>query len=233
MYSVLAAADPLPTNTLTDRRDKPIEIAIMTRKIFLDGNPEDRPSLTFALFLCLIPLSTFFYMKRRQRNRYNPVPAQPTNTADPAPRQGNAPREEDGNIEALKKEKKEWEKEKKKLVEEAAVGNKKGDEERKKRLKVEQDLIANRKKLYAAEQTIVQLRKDLDAERHPNDPFLHNHTSLEAYENYKPRENSELLALRPGKPALRHTESGENTGRVQGQTKGVKFDDTHGSEKHA
>jgi hypothetical protein len=175
----------------------------MTRKILLDGNPNDRPSLPFAIFLCLIPLTTFFYMKRRQRNRYNRVPS---STGRPARDAESERKEQD----------------KKKREDKVEAEKKKIDEAKEIAAKAQQRAAA-----------LEQERRDRymrDLAKHPNDPFLDDQTPDEVFNRVKPLNPNPTP---PSKPAVRNGPlTGQDPGNPLHKKKSVDFTKSKNEYEH-
>jgi len=199
----------------------------MTRKILLDGNANDRPSLPFAIFLCLIPITTFFYMKRRQRNRYNQVPG---SAGQPAPPRGSRTGEPAGDAGTQKKEKDKIERDKKKWEDKVAAEKKKTEEEKEKRTKAEQTAAALEQELMDAQQKIRETRYKLDLAEHPNDPFLDDQTPDEVFNRVKPLNPNPNP---PAKPAVRNGPlTGQDPGNPLHPKKGVDFTKSKDKYEH-
>jgi hypothetical protein len=190
----------------------------MPRKIILDGNVNDRPSLPFAIFLCLIPITTFFYMKRRQRNRYNQVPS---STGGPAPPRGSRTGEPEGDAETQKKEKEQREKDKNKWESAVEAEKKKLEEEKQKTVKAQREAAAFKQQWKDAEQKVIEGRYKLDLAKHPNDPFLDDQTPDEVFNKVKPINRNPAP---PAKPSVRNGPlTGEDPGNPLHKKKSVDF----------
>jgi hypothetical protein len=200
----------------------------MTRKILLDKNVNNGPSLPFAIFLCLIPITTFFYMKRRQRNRYNQVPGR---TGEPAPSRGSRTGEPAGDAETQKKEKDKIERDKKKWEDKVAAEKKRTEEEKEKRTKAEQAAAALKRELMEAKAKIKEGRYKLDLAEHPNDPFLDDQTPDEVFNRVKPLNPNPAP---PAKPAVRNGPLfGQDPGNPLHPNKGVVWKNSNDKYKHA
>ena len=196
----------------------------MTRKILLDGNPDDRPSLTFAIFLCLIPITTFFYMERRQRNRYNQVPNSTGQQAPPrSSRTGESGADQNKEKDQKAKDKKRWE-------EKIAAEKKKIEEEKKKTTKAQHEAAALKQQLHDAQQSIIEGRYKHDLAMNPNDPFLDDQTPDEVFNRVKPLNRNPAP---PAKPSVRNGPlSGQDPGNPLHPKKGVGFKESNDEYKH-
>lgn len=184
----------------------------MARKIFLDGNADERPSLPFAIFLCLIPITTFFYMKRRQRNRYNEVAAPSNNTRNAA--QGRSGKAE------TPEEKEKREKDENKWKGTIAAETKKLEEEKKKRSEAEAIAAELQRQLKEAQANLLHGRFQLDKALHPNDPVLNDTTPIEVYDTVRPLSRDSPA---PEKKATRLVKDGRYVNKPVKKGKGVEF----------
>jgi hypothetical protein len=142
----------------------------------------------FALFLCMIPLATFFYMKRRQRNRYNQVAAPSNGAGDPTRQRSNRPVEDggDGNAGTQNPDQAKWDKEKKELEDKAKAETAKAVAAEAQAKKAAEDLAQYQQALQQAQGEINErARYDADLAQNPNDPFLDDPTPREAYDKVK------------------------------------------------
>jgi len=200
----------------------------MARKIFLDGNADERPSPMVALLLCMIPVATFFYMKRRQRNRYNQAPA-PLAETEPTRRQGkDAGHARDAEMSTEEKAKRD--KEKKEWEEQVKAEKDKVEAEKSKRSAAEGRELALKKKLNDIQEELLRTRFDRDLAQHPEDPALNDPTPDEVYTQVKPLNRNPAP---PVKPATRPSENGAYTTPVVKRQKSVDYIDKRDADKKA
>ena len=199
----------------------------MPRKIILDGNVNDRPSLPFAIFLCLIPITTFFYMKRRQRNRYNQVPG---STGQPAAPRDSRTGEPAGDTETQKKEKDKKDKDKQRWEAMVAAEKENADKAKQKAAKAENEAATLKRQLKEAEQKIKEGRYKLDLAKHPNDPFLDDQTPDEVFDTVKPINRNPTP---PSKSAMRNGPLfGQDPGNPLHSRKKADFKKSNDQYKH-
>jgi hypothetical protein len=221
----------------------------MPRKIFLDGDVNgNRPSPIVALFLCLIPIATFLYMKRRQGQRFNLTPdlGQSAGTVEPPSHRDGGDRnaenaelqrleqerkkEKDAMKKEMKREQEAMEKAKKEWETKIENEKKKVEAERKKRSEVEASLSKSKKELREAADKMVKARFGFDQKLHPNDPFLNDPTPEEVYDTAK--ADPHLRAPRPEKGVMRPAKDGQSLPGYKQKPKGIQFLDEKTGAEH-
>jgi hypothetical protein len=207
----------------------------MPRKILLDGDVNgNRPNPIAALLLCLVPVMTFLYMKRRQQGRFNTTPSnnavEPTNNAG-----GSADAQTDrgtGNAgdsrtrqsgsgdtaETRTKKAAETEKWEKKIKEEQD----KLEQEKKKHKQTEAELKKANKTILEEKQKMVEARFKFDQEQHPEDPFLDDPTPDEVYDQVRTLNRNPPP---PAKPAMRPAANGQSLPGYQQKEKKLNWRD--------
>jgi len=212
----------------------------MPRKLFLDGDANgNRPSPIFALVLCLIPIATFLYMKRRQGQRFNqlPDPGRPgeetternTGSAESQRLEQERKKEKEAMNKELKKQKDAMEKARKEWKQKIEDEKKKVESERKKRDEVQASLLKSKRELKEAADKMVKARFEFDQKLHPNDPFLNDPTPEEVYDTVGRKVDTKAPA--PGKGAMRPAKDGQSLPGYEQKPKGIQFlDDKTGAE---
>jgi len=213
----------------------------MPRKLFLDGDANgNRPSPVFALVLCLIPIATFLYMKRRQGQRFNQLPdsgrpvegitERNTGSAESQTSEQERKREKETMKKELKKQKDAMEKAKKEWEQKIEDEKKKVESERKKRNEVQASLSKSNRELKEAADKMVKARFEFDQKLHPNDPFLNDPTPEEVYDTVGRKVDTRAPA--PAKGAMRPAKDGQSLPGYQQKPKGAQFLDDKTGAKH-